>query len=81
VQVEPIKPTLKPPVTKRLKLTYDELLSRFAFKFNLCRYNLAQRDMYPFELPTMLFKVAWCRLTVSKPEFKLRLVSVLETKM
>jgi hypothetical protein len=35
VQVDPIKPTLKPPGTKRLKLNYDELLS----KFKLCRYN------------------------------------------
>ena len=37
VQVDPMKPTLKPPGTKRLKLKYDELLSNFAFKFNLRR--------------------------------------------
>jgi len=39
VQVVPIKPTLKAPGTKRLNLKYDELLSIFAFKFNLRRYN------------------------------------------
>ena len=38
-----MKPMLKAPATtgKRLKLEYDNLLSRFAFKFNLRRYNLA----------------------------------------
>ena len=40
VQVDPIKPTLKPPVSKSLKLKYDELLSNVAFKFNLRRYKL-----------------------------------------
>jgi len=39
VQVDPIKPTLKAPGTKRLKPQYDELLSSFAFKFNLRRFN------------------------------------------
>jgi hypothetical protein len=38
VHVDPIKPTLKAPRTKRLKLKYDEPLSNFAFKFNLRRY-------------------------------------------
>ena len=37
--VDPIKPTLKAPGTKRLKLKDDELLSSFAFKFNLRRYD------------------------------------------
>ena len=32
-------PTLKAPGTKRLKLKYDAPLSKFAFKFNLRRYN------------------------------------------
>ena len=35
MQVDPIKPTLKAPGTKRLKLGYDKLLSNFAFEFNL----------------------------------------------
>ena len=38
MHVDPIKPTLKAPGTKRLKLKYDILLSSFAFDFNLCRY-------------------------------------------
>jgi len=39
VQVEPMESTLKAPGTKRLKLKYDNLLSSFAFKFNLRRYT------------------------------------------
>ena len=35
-----------PPVFKRLKLTYDILLSRFAVNFNLRRYNKALRNQY-----------------------------------
>ena len=38
VQVDPMKPKLKPPGTKRLKLKCDVLLSNFAFKFNLRHY-------------------------------------------
>jgi hypothetical protein len=34
-----MKPKLKPPGTKRLKLQYDGLLSSFAFNFNLRRYT------------------------------------------
>jgi len=41
VQVDPIKPTLKAPGSARLKLKYDNLLSRFAFHFNLRRHNKA----------------------------------------
>ena len=33
--VDPVKPTLKTPGTKRLKLKCDEPLLKFAFKFNL----------------------------------------------
>ena len=39
MQVDPIKPMLKAPGTKRLKLKYDEPLLRCAFKYNLRRYN------------------------------------------
>jgi hypothetical protein len=39
VQVEPIKPALKAPGSERLKLNCDDVLSNFAFKFNLRRYN------------------------------------------
>ena len=49
VQVDPIRPTLKAPGTKRLKLKYDEPVSNFAFKFNLRRYN--QKQAWPFWEP------------------------------
>ena len=39
MQVDPIKPTLKAPGTKRLRLKCDKLLSHFAFNFNLRRYT------------------------------------------
>ena len=38
MQVDPIKPKLKPPETKCLKLKCDGLHSTFAFKFNLRRF-------------------------------------------
>ena len=41
VQVDPIKPKLKPPGTKLLKLKIDLLLSTSASKFNLRRYTWA----------------------------------------
>jgi len=41
VQVDPIKPALKAPGTKRLKLKCDVLLSTSAFKFNVRRYTAA----------------------------------------
>ena len=43
VQVDPIKPKLKAPGAKRLKLKCDILLSIFAFKFNLRRYTEGER--------------------------------------
>jgi hypothetical protein len=39
VQVDPIEPTLKAPGTNRLELQYNEVLSSFAFNFNLRRYT------------------------------------------
>jgi len=38
-----MKPMLKAPGSKRLKLTFDEQLSSFAFKLNLHRYTMARR--------------------------------------
>jgi len=38
MQLDPIKPPLKAPGNKRLKLNYDKVLSSFAFKINLRRY-------------------------------------------
>ena len=48
MQDDPIKPKLKPPETKRLKLNYDEPLSRFAFKFSLRNYSSVTRDLDNF---------------------------------
>jgi len=42
VQADPIKPTLKAPATKRLKVKHDQLLSSFAFNFILRRYIAVQ---------------------------------------
>jgi hypothetical protein len=39
-----MKPTLKAPGSKRLKLKYDKMLSSFAFKFNLRRYTGGAQD-------------------------------------
>ena len=39
MQVDPMKPTLKAPGPKHLKLNCDILLSSFAFKFYLRRYS------------------------------------------
>ena len=39
MQVDPIKLTLKAPVTKRLDVKCDEPLSSFRFNFNLRRYT------------------------------------------
>ena len=41
MQIDPIKPKLKPPRSKLLKLNCDVLLSKFGFKFSLRRYNSA----------------------------------------
>jgi hypothetical protein len=40
MQVDPIKPKLKPPETKRLKLTCDEPPSNFGFNFKLRPYTM-----------------------------------------
>ena len=39
VQAEPVKPVLKAPGTKCLKPQYENLLSNFAFNFNLRCYT------------------------------------------
>ena len=40
VQVDPMKPVLKAPGCKYLKLKHDKRLSSFGFKFNLRRYTM-----------------------------------------
>ena len=47
MQVDPIKPTLKAPGAKRLKLKYEEPLSKIAY--NLRRYTLAVPGTPPRE--------------------------------
>jgi hypothetical protein len=42
VQVDPIKPKLKPPGFKRLKRKCDVLLSTSAFRFNVRRFTMAR---------------------------------------
>jgi len=42
-----MKPTLKAPGTKLLKLKFDQPLSSFAFKFNLHRYT----QVPPLDVP------------------------------
>jgi len=49
-QVDPIKPMLKPTGTKHLKLKRDELLSSFAFKFNLRRYIVEGKALNDAEM-------------------------------
>jgi len=68
-----------------LKLQYDEPLSNFAFNFYLRRYITEPGSV---ALPraagaagAALIMAGRCRLTVSKPVLKARLVSALETKM
>ena len=41
VQVDPIKPKLNAPETKRLQLICNDLVADFAFKFKLRRYTMA----------------------------------------
>jgi hypothetical protein len=44
VQVEPMKPMMKAPGTKRLKLNFDKALSSFATNFNLRLYHKVEQD-------------------------------------
>ena len=71
MQVDPIKPALKAPGTKRLELIYDGPLSNFAFKFNLRRYTecLSSDWTYinKFLVTCSIPPVGWSRLTLSNP--------------
>jgi hypothetical protein len=68
MQVDPIKPTLKAPGTKRAKLKCDKPLSNFAFKLKLRRYDKVLEIVVGFDL--LGDKVGRCRLTLSKPVLK-----------
>jgi hypothetical protein len=63
-----MKPTLKPPGTKRLKLECDMLLSSSAFEFNLRRYTMVQQERLMFaQARASTPKAGPCRLTLSNP--------------
>ena len=79
MQVDPIKPTLKAPGTKRLKLKCDEPLLNFAFNSKLRRYNMAMVDWLIAARADVNaarsdgytpLKVGRCRLTLSHPNRK-----------
>jgi len=63
MQVDPMKPMLKPPGTKHLKLKCGMLLSTFAFKFNLRRYNEYIGNKSHVHMNST--KVGRCKLTLS----------------
>jgi hypothetical protein len=74
VQFDPIKPTLKAPETKRLKLRYDGPLSNLAFKLNLCHHTtvtalatVATMEAAAATTTAAVTAVRRCRLTPSNP--------------
>jgi len=75
-----MKPQLKAPGTKSLKLKRGLLLSKYAFKFNLRLYTKRKTDCCGPSRENAL--VGRCRLTVSKSVWSLKAptVSALETK-
>jgi hypothetical protein len=78
VQVDPMKPTLKAPGSKRLNLKQLKLLSCFAFNFNMRRYTVDRYDHSLFVAGnSLVIMVGMCRLTLSKPLLKLPMVSVI----
>ena len=87
MQVDPIRPSLKAPGTKRLKLNNDEPL-QFAFNFgvkcNLRRFNQATCstsiiNYAPKILERSGVEVRRCRLTQSNPLLKAPMVSAIGT--
>jgi len=53
-----MKPTLKAPGSKRLKLKYDGPLSNFGFNFNLHRYTKEKEHDRPISLPGIVSEAA-----------------------
>jgi hypothetical protein len=67
VQVDHIKPILKPPGTNHLKLNCDTVLSTFAFKFNLRRYNVERAETAYATGAKRASMAGRCRLILSIP--------------
>jgi len=69
VQVDPMKPRLKPHGTKRLKLKCGVLLLTSAFKLNLRRYIMLAKPTNGIGEVLQRFSdvVGRCRLTLSNP--------------
>jgi len=67
VQVGPMRPTLKAPGTKCLKLQYDVPLSNFAFEYDLRRYSECVGDGISAKPYPPLSRVGRWRLTLSNP--------------
>ena len=80
VQVDPVKPMLKPPGTMLLKVRSDGPLSNVAFKLNLRHYSAVLTHAAPPPPPPPLvvrdahataaasaYVVGRCRLTLSNP--------------
>jgi hypothetical protein len=67
VQVDPVKPKLKPPGTEILKLTCDILLSTSAIRFILRRYSKvhAALDAREKQMASMRLRVSQCLLLLS----------------
>ena len=64
MQVDPVKPKLKAPGTKRLKLDHDTMLSNFAFNSSLRRYAVDFDDLLSAAV------VGRCRSTLSSPHLE-----------
>jgi len=60
VQVDPMKPTLKAPGSKRLKLEHEKLLSNVGFNFNLRRYNVVPLNSIRNHPPPELLEESHC---------------------
>jgi len=57
VPVDPLKPKLKAPGSKRWKLQCDQLLSSFAFNCNMRRYSVSSSPHLDFVRKNFQYKV------------------------
>ena len=66
VQVDSIKPTLKAPGTKRLKLFFDERPSEIAFKFNVRHCRMEATGATPLIMAALKGKADAVDMLLSK---------------